>query len=61
VRDIKIKSIKNPEKYIWTTTTKRYPQIRDIFYHIKSLQYDDKPKYSFIGDKLRDILRMYNA
>ena len=37
VREIKLKCLKNPEKYLWTTTTKRLSQIREIFYHIKSL------------------------
>lgn len=60
VRDIKLKSMKNPEKYLWTTTTKKITQVKDIFNHIKSLDYDDKPKYCFISHKLQEILATYN-
>lgn len=52
VKDIKMKCLKKPEKYLLTTTIKKFPQIREIFNHIKSLQYEDKPKYSFIANKL---------
>jgi hypothetical protein len=41
VKDIKMKCLSNPEKYLWTTTTRRINAIRDIFYHIKSLNYED--------------------
>lgn len=50
-----MKCLKNPEKYLWTTTTKKFTQMRDIFYHIKSLQYEDKPSYSLIATKLREM------
>lgn len=61
VKDIKSKCLKNPEKYLWATTTKRFPHLIEIFYHIKSLQYEDKPSYAFVAQKLREILTIYNA
>lgn len=61
VKDIKEKCLSNPKKYIFGSATKKYPQLKEIFYHIKSLEYEDKPKYSFIQEKLKEILYIYNS
>ncbi len=55
VRDIKMRCLNNPEKYLWTHNTRKYMQMRDIFYHLKCLSYEDKPNYSFIREKLVEI------
>ena len=49
-------SLKKPEKYLFNNPScRKYPQIKEIFYHIKSLEYKDQPKYSFVAEKLREI------
>jgi hypothetical protein len=55
VKEIKMKCFHAPEKYLWTASTKKMKEVRDIFYHLKSLNYDDKPDYEYIRSKLRDI------
>eukprot|EP00347_Sterkiella_histriomuscorum_P020241 403338552 len=55
VKDIKLKCFSNPEKYLWTTTTRGLQQVKDIFYHLKNLEYADSPNYQFIRDKLIEI------
>lgn len=55
VKDIKMRCLSHPEQFLWTTTTKFMPQVAEIFYHIKSLQYEDCPNYEFVRSKLREI------
>ncbi|TNV83274.1 hypothetical protein FGO68_gene1889 [Halteria grandinella] len=55
VKDIKMRCLSHPEQFLWTTTTKFMPQVAEIFYHIKSLQYEDCPNYEFVRTKLREI------
>ena len=48
VKEIKMRALDKPEKYIWVTTTRKMPQVRDIFIHLKNLKYEDVPNYDFI-------------
>ena len=50
-----MRCLSNPEKFLWTTTTKNFMPLKEIFYHIKSLKYEDRPNYCFIKDKLIEI------
>lgn len=55
VKDIKMRCLSHPYQFLWTSTTKRMPQVIEIFNHIKALNYEDKPNYEFIREKLREI------
>jgi hypothetical protein len=37
VKDIKMKTLSHPEKFLWSSSTKEFPQIKSIFNHIKGL------------------------
>ena len=58
VKTIKERCLKQPEKYLWKTT-KEYDQIKNIFYHLLSLKYEDKPDYSYIRSELHLILERH--
>ncbi len=47
VKCIKTRCLDNPEQHLWIKT-KNIPEVKEIFYHIKSLQYGDKPDYNRI-------------
>ncbi|CDW88961.1 UNKNOWN [Stylonychia lemnae] len=55
VKDIKARCLGNPEKYLWITSTKNIQQVKDIFYHLKNLDYYDAPNYAYIRNKLMEI------
>ena len=55
VKDIKMKCLSHPEKFLWTSTTKNFPSMIDIFNHIKNLKYEDRPDYNLIRTKLREV------
>ena len=55
MKDIKLSCLKNPEKFLWTTQALKYPQIKDIFYYINNLEYEDLPNYAYIRQKLEEI------
>ncbi len=61
VKDIKLASMKNPEKSLWTGPTQKISQVKDIFYYINNLQYEDEPNYGYIQMKLEDILLAYRS
>jgi hypothetical protein len=48
--------LNDPEKKLFLNSTKNKPEIVEIFKHIKSLTYDDRPNYNFIKIHL-DSLR----
>jgi hypothetical protein len=37
VKDIKMKVLSHPDKFLWSSSTKEFPQIKTIFNHIKGL------------------------
>lgn len=45
VKAIKTRCLENPERYLWTNKTKNIEEVKNIYYHIRSLQYGDKPDY----------------
>lgn len=47
----------DPEKKLFLSTTKNKPEIVEIFRHLKLLNYEDRPNYSFIKIQL-DSLRV---
>jgi hypothetical protein len=55
VKNIKHECLSNPEEKLWITT-KDVPEVKDIFYHIQSLGYKDKPNYNLIRGSLKNIL-----
>jgi len=55
VKDIKSRCLGNPEKFLWITTTRNLQQVKDIFYHLKNLEYYDVPNYAYIRNKLMEI------
>jgi hypothetical protein len=59
VKETKIECFKNPETYLWNTTTKNLIPMRAIFYHLKSLEYADTPDYNFIEIKLQEMLLFF--
>lgn len=55
VKHIKTDCINNPEQKLWIAT-KDVPEVREIFYHIQSLRYEDVPDYALIRNALKSIL-----
>ena len=55
VKAIKTRCLANPEQYLWTNKTKNIEQVKNIFYHIRSLEYADKPDYFKIRQQLIGI------
>ena len=52
---LKAECLQYPEKKLWFRT-KDMVEVRNIFNHIKSLEYKDKPNYKLIRDNLKSIL-----
>jgi len=59
VKLIKTRCLSNPDKFLWEVT-KNIPEVKNIFYHIKRLEYADKPDYQFIRDQLKSISERHN-
>jgi hypothetical protein len=55
VREIKTKCLTSPETYLWRTTTSKIPELHNIFYKIKQLQYSDRPDYEYIRNQLKSL------
>jgi len=47
VKAIKTKCLENPESYLWIKT-KYIEEVKNIFYHLKDLNYSQKPNYQYI-------------
>ena len=56
VRDVKIKCFKEPEKYIWTSTTSKMSEVRNIYYTLYNLKYEDRPDYNYVRLQLMSLL-----
>ena len=54
VKEIKTKCLRNPEKHLWKKT-QNLSEVRNIFYHLKKLEYHHKPDYEFIKSQLISI------
>lgn len=48
VKDIKNKCLRHPKKKLWVGPTREIPEVEQIFNHIESLDYVDKPDYALI-------------
>jgi len=57
IEKCKAECYNNPEKLLTTTCNKK--EFFDIFYHIKSLKYEDKPDYELIRNLLQKCLMSY--
>ena len=55
VKNIKTECLNNPEEKLWIVT-KNIPEVKNIFFHLKSLNYKDQPSYSYIRGQLKSIL-----
>ncbi len=55
VKNIKTDCLNNPEEKLWIVT-KNIPEVRNIFLHLKSLNYKDQPSYVYIRNQLKSIL-----
>lgn len=55
VKNIKTECLNNPDEKLWIAT-KDIQEVKNIFHHLKSLNYKDKPNYSLVRDNLRSIL-----
>lgn len=49
VKNIKHDCLSNPDEKLWFVT-KDIQEVKEIFYHIQSLGYKDKPNYAFIRE-----------
>ena len=56
VKDLKEKCLKFPEKYLWNFS-ENLDQVKNIFFHLKPLEYSDKPDYAYIKSQLQNILQ----
>ncbi len=61
VRDCKAKCMAEPEKYLWKTTTANLPEVRNIFYSLSRLRYQDRPNYRYIREQLNSMLQKEEA
>jgi hypothetical protein len=59
VKNIKTDCLSNPEEKLWIVT-KDIPEVRNIFHHIQSLGYKDKPNYGLIRSQLKSIYQRNN-
>lgn len=55
VKNIKTECLSFPEERLWIGT-KDIPEVREIFYHINSLGYKDRPNYALVRNQLKNIL-----
>lgn len=55
VKAIKTDCLENPEQKLWIVT-KDIQEVKNIFYHLKSLSYKDQPDYEYIRGQLKSIL-----
>jgi hypothetical protein len=55
VKNIKTDCLNNPEEKLWIVT-KNIPEVKNIFFHLKSLNYKDQPSYAYIRGQLKSIL-----
>ena len=55
VKNIKTECLNNPEEKLWIVT-KDVPEVKNIFYHLKRLKYEDVPDYALIRNQLKSIL-----
>jgi hypothetical protein len=58
VKKIKTQCLEDPEKYLWIAT-KDIQEVKNIFYHLKKLNYADRPDYEFIKNELKNIFLKY--
>lgn len=56
VRAIKTDCLGNPMEKLWRGPTRNFEEVKNIFYHLNSLRYEDKPDYSLIRENLKSIL-----
>ena len=55
VKNIKTDCLNNPEEKLWIVT-KNIPEVKNIFFHLKSLNYKDQPSYAYVRGQLKSIL-----
>jgi hypothetical protein len=55
VKNIKTECLNNPEEKLWIVT-KDVQEVKNIFFHLKSLTYKDVPNYAYIRNQLKSIL-----
>jgi uncharacterized membrane protein len=55
VKNIKTECLNKPDEKLWIVT-KDVPEVKNIFNHLKSLSYKDKPNYMYIRNQLKSIL-----
>ncbi len=57
VKTIKTECLGQPEEKLWIAT-RNMVEVRNIFNHIKSLNYKDRPNYELIRNNLKSILNV---
>ncbi len=57
VKTIKTDCMSKPEEKLWIAT-KNMVEVKNIFNHIKSLNYKDRPNYELIRNNLKSILNV---
>ncbi len=48
VRNIKTRVFEDPESLLWRGTTRNLQPVKNIFYHLKRLNYEDRPDYDYV-------------
>ena len=56
IMEIKEKWLKQPELYLWTNKTWTFPEVKEIWYYIASLEYDQIPNYKYIDNLLKKMM-----
>lgn len=57
VRDIKKDCLGDAENQLWSQETADLPEVKEIFYSIAKLKYEDRPDYEFIRQRLASIIQ----
>lgn len=57
VKIMKAWCLSDPEHNLWCSTTRNMPEVRNIFYKIKQLQFADRPDYDYIREQLNTLLQ----
>ena len=55
VKNIKKACFDQPHEKLWIAT-KQVTEVRNIYFHLKSLEYKDRPNYELIRNNLKSIL-----
>ena len=54
---MQLRDLTEGHRHHWSTTTHKMQEVRNIFYKINELKYEDKPDYEYIREQLKTLLQ----